>query len=192
MTIQTPVGASIASQVANVGRSHIYGAELEGVAKFTQDVFANFSLGYTKAEFDEYRALDLTSTPPVVRDFSDQRVFQNTPKWNGSVSLTWRVDLGDSGSLAFIPSASYRSSFHMFEIPSRLDQDSYWLLDASVVWTSADDRYRVGLHGKNLGDEEYRIGGYNFPQSAGVLFGNSVTAYYGPPRTYTLTVTAKF
>ncbi|RAK63045.1 TonB-dependent receptor [Phenylobacterium kunshanense] len=192
VTLQTPVGASIASQVANVGKSHIYGAELEGVARFTQDIFANFSLGYTKAEFDEYRALDLTRTPPVVRDFADERVFQNTPKWNGSVSLTWRHDLGDHGSIAFIPSASYRSSFNMFEVPSILDQDSYWLLDASLVWTSANDRYRVGLHGKNLGDEEYRVGGYNFPQTAGVLFGNSVTGYYGPPRTVTVSLEAKF
>jgi len=192
VTLQTPVGASIASQVANVGKSHIWGAEFEGVATFTQDLFANFSLGYTKAEFDEYRALDLTVVPPAVRDFADERVFQNTPKWNGSVSLTWRHDLGDHGSIAFIPAASYRSSFHMFEIPSRLDQDSYWLVDASVVWTSADDRYRVGLHGKNLTDEEYRIGGYNFPQSAGALFGNSVTAFYGPPRTVTLSLEAKF
>ncbi len=192
VTLQTPVGASIASQVANVGKSHIYGAELEGVARFTQDIFANFSLGYTKAEFDEYRALDLTRTPPVVRDFADERVFQNTPKWNGSVSLTWRHDLGDHGSIAFIPSASYRSSFNMFEVPSILDQDSYWLLDASLVWTSADERYRVGLHGKNLGDEEYRVGGYNFPQTAGVLFGNSVTGYYGPPRTVTVSLEAKF
>ncbi|WP_068878889.1 MULTISPECIES: TonB-dependent receptor [unclassified Phenylobacterium] len=192
ITQQTPVGASIASQVLNVGKSHIYGAEFEGQATFTSSLFATFSLGYTKAEFDEYRALDLTSSPPVVRDFADSRVFQNTPKWNGSASLTWRHDLGDHGSIAVIPSASYRSSFHMFEVPSILDQDSYWLLDASIVWTSADERYQVGLHGKNLGDEEYRIGGYNFPQSAGVLFGNSVTAYYGPPRTVTLSLQAKF
>jgi iron complex outermembrane receptor protein len=192
VTLQTPIGPSIASQVLNVGKSHIYGAEFEGQATFTDNFFANFSLGYTKAEYDEYRALDLTTVPPVVRDFADDRVFQNTPEWNGSVSLTYRADLGDNGSISFIPSAAYRSSFHMFEIPSALDQDSYWLLDASIVWTSADDRYRVGLHGKNLADEEYRIGGYNFPQSAGVLFGNSVTAYYGPPRAITLTVEAKF
>ncbi|HKP79538.1 MAG TPA: TonB-dependent receptor, partial [Phenylobacterium sp.] len=192
ITQQTPVGASIASQVLNVGKSHIYGAELEAQATFTSSLFANVSLGYTKAEFDEYRALDLTATPPVVRDFADSRVFQNTPKWNGSVSLTYRQDLGANGSIAFIPSAAYRSSFHMFEIPSIIDQDSYWLLDASVVWTSADDRYQVGLHGKNLGKEEYRVGGYNFSQAAGVLFGNSVTAYYGPPRTVTLSVQAKF
>ena len=192
VTQQTPVGATIASQVLNVGKSHIWGAEFEGVATFTRDLFANFSLGYTKAEFDEYRALDLTVRPPVVRDFADQRVFQNTPEWNGSVSLTWRHDLGDHGSIAVIPQAAYRSSFHMFEIPSQLDQDGYWLLDASVVWTSADDRYRVGLHGKNLTDEEYRVGGYNFSQAVSPLFGNSVSAFYGPPRTVTLSVEAKF
>ena len=189
VTLQTPVGASIASQVLNVGQSRIYGFEVEGLARFTDAFSANFALGYTNADFTEYRALDLTATPPVVRDFSDQRVFQNTPKWNGAASLTYRHDMGEMGSVAFIPSASYRSSFSMFEIPSQLDQDGYWLLDASVVWTSVDERYRVGLHGKNLGDEEYRIGGYNFP---GGLFANSVTAYYGPPRTVTLTLEAKF
>ena len=192
ITQQTPVGASIASQVLNVGQSHMSGAEVEGVAALLPNLTANFSLGYIKAEFDEYKALDLTATPPVVRDFANVRVFQNTPEWTGSVSFTYTADLGDHGKISFTPSAAYRDSFHMFEIPSRLDQGSYWLLDASLVWTSADDHYRVGLHGKNLGDETYRIGGYNFPQSAGVLFGNSVSAFYGPPRTVLLSLEARF
>ena len=78
---------------------------------------------------------DLTSVPPVVRDFSDVRVFQNTPKWTGSFSFTYTADLGERGRLTFTPAASYRSSFNMFEIPSTLGQSSYWLLDASLVWT---------------------------------------------------------
>ena len=192
ITQQTPVGASIASQVLNVGKSHMSGAEIEGVASLLPNLTANFSLGYIKAEFDEYRALDLTSAPPVVRDFANVRVFQNTPEWTGSVSFTYTAELGDHGRITFTPVASYRDNFHMFEIPSQLDQSSYWLVDASLVWTSASDRYRVGLHGKNLTDETYRIGGYNFPQSAGVLFGNSVSAFYGPPRTVLLTLEAKF
>ncbi len=187
VTLQTPVGASIASQVLNVGESHMSGVELEGVAYLTPDLSANFSLGYIKAEFDEYRALNpLTG---VVEDFADSRVFQNTPEWTGAFSLTYQRDLGDKGKISFIPSAAYRSSFSMFEIPSRLDQGAYWLYDASLVWTSESERYRVGLHGKNLGDETYRIGGYNFP---GGLFANSITAYYGPPQTVTLSLEAKF
>jgi len=192
ITLQTPVGTGIASQVLNVGQSHMSGAELEGVAALTENLSANFAIGYVKAEFDEYRALDLTATPPVVRDFANSRVFQNTPEWTGAFSLTYNRDLGDAGSFSFIPSASYRSAFSMFEIPSRLDQGSYWLLDASLVWTSANDHFKVGLHGRNLADERYRVGGYNFPQTAGVFFGNSVTAYYGPPRTVTLSLEAKF
>ncbi len=187
VTLQTPVGASIASQVLNVGESHMSGVELEGAAFFTPDLSANFSLGYIKAEFDEYRALNpLTGQ---IEDFADSRVFQNTPEWTGAVSFTYRRDLGGLGALAFIPAASYRSSFSMFETPSILDQESYWLYDASLVWTSPDERYRVGLHGKNLADERYRVGGYTFP---GGLFANSVTAYYGPPRTVMLSLEAKF
>ena len=187
VTLQTPVGASIASQVLNVGESHMSGVEVEGVAFLTPDLSANFALGYIKAEFDEYRALNpLTGR---VEDFADRRVFQNTPEWTGAFSLTYQRDMGDKGKISFIPSASYRSAFSMFEVPSRLDQGAYWLYDASLVWTSASDRYKVGLHGKNLGDETYRIGGYNFP---GGLFANSVTAYYGPPQAVTLSLEARF
>jgi iron complex outermembrane receptor protein len=192
VTLQTPVGTTIASQVLNVGRSHMSGAELEGVASLLPNLTANFSVGYIKAEFDEYKALDLTSTPPVIRDFANSRVFQNTPEWTGSVSFTYTADLGEHGRVTFTPSASYRDKFHMFEVPSSLDQAAYWLVDASLVWTSADDHYRIGLHGKNLTDERYRVGGYNFAQSSGVLFGNSVSAFYGPPRVVMLSLEAKF
>jgi iron complex outermembrane receptor protein len=192
VTLQTPVGASIASQVLNVGRSHMYGIELEGVANLATNLTANASFGYIKAEFDEYKALDLSVTPAVIHDFASSRVFQNTPKMTGAVSLTYTMDLDTHGSLAFTPSASYRDGFHMFEIPSSLDQGSYWLVDASIIWTSPDQRYKVGLHGTNLTDERYRVGGYNFPQAAGVLFGNSVSAFYGPPRVVLVSVEAKF
>ena len=70
-----------------------------------------------------------------------------------------------------------------------LDQDAYWMYDASIVWTSSDDRLTFGVHGKNLGDERYRVGGYTFP---GALTGNSIIGFYGPPRTVTATLGLKF
>jgi iron complex outermembrane recepter protein len=70
-----------------------------------------------------------------------------------------------------------------------LDQDSYSLVDVSFVWTSPEQRFSLGLHGRNLTDEEYRVGGYNFP---GATFGNSVNGFYGPPRTYTLSANFRF
>ena len=48
-----------------------------------------------------------------------------------------------------------------------IDQtEAYTLIDASVAWTSASDKLRVALLGRNLTDEEYKIGGYYFPGAA--------------------------
>jgi iron complex outermembrane receptor protein len=43
--------------------------------------------------------------------------------------------------------------------------------------------------GRNLTDERYRIGGYNF---AGATFGNSIIGFYGPPRTFTASFEVRF
>ena len=77
----------------------------------------------------------------------------------------------------------------MFEFASPLDPQGYALVDASVNWTSDDDRFSLGVHGRNLTNEEYRVGGYNF---AGAAFGNSIIGYYGPPRTVTASLQYKF
>ena len=70
-----------------------------------------------------------------------------------------------------------------------LDQGSYTLYDAGVVWKSATESWQLGIYGRNLTDERYRTGGYNFP---GALFGNSIIGFYGPPRTYLASLTYRF
>jgi iron complex outermembrane receptor protein len=79
----------------------------------------------------------------------------------------------------------------MFEFENPLiDQtEDYTLVDADLVWTLGDGRTSIGLHGRNLTDEAYKIGGYYVP---GADFGNVVSSFYGPPRTYTLTLGYSF
>lgn len=206
ITTQYPSGATVASVVDNVGSSSIRGWEFEGSARLFDGLSANLMLSYIDAEFDEYLAFipgapgngfacaPNPPSPPTAAgcfsDVKDLRDFQNTPEWSGSASFTYTHDLGGYGEVSFTPSAAYRGDSQMFETANAiLDQSGFWLYDASLVWTSADTRYKVGLHGKNLGGEEYRVGGYNFP---GALFGNSVIGYYGPPQTVTLTFDARF
>ena len=94
------------------------------------------------------------------------------------------------GQLAITPSAAYRGDSQMFEFATPLlDQGAYTLYNASITWTSESDRFRLGLHGQNLGDEVYRVGGYNFP---GATFGNSIIGFYGPPQTVTASVEVRF
>jgi iron complex outermembrane receptor protein len=181
----------------------MYGAEFEGSLVVTDSLRLTGTLGYIKAEFDEFfRFYPAGAINPLTGavvpvggatlNIASTAVFQNTPEWTGNIGATWTTELA-GGQLTVTPTASYRGDFSQFEFPSAvLDQQGYWLYDASVTWTSDTGNLKLGLHGKNLTDEEYRIGGYNFPQTAGVLFGNSVIGFYGPPRTVTATLSVKF
>ncbi|MFV3126283.1 TonB-dependent receptor [Niveispirillum sp. KHB5.9] len=188
VTTQVPSGTTVVSFVDNVGSSTIKGLEAEGMLAITDELTANFAVGYIDAEFKQFLRYNLTTR--VYDNIANQAVFQNTPRWTGNLGLSYAHDLGDGGTLTFTGSAAYRSSFSLFEFPNAaLDQRSYTLYDLSAVWTAASDNWSVGVHGKNLGNKKYRVGGYNFP---GALFGDSIIGYYGPPRTVTATVEYRF
>lgn len=73
-------------------------------------------------------------------------------------------------------------------------------MNASVTWYSEDGDWQVGLHAKNLTDEEYRVGGYNFTggrdDDGNLLPGlggdTTLVGYYGDPRTVHLSVGYRF
>lgn len=187
VTTQVPSGASIASFVDNVGSSTFYGAEFEGRLRILDNLSANFAVGYLHSDFEQFLRYNLTTM--VFEDISNQVVLQNAPEWTGYLGFTWIGDVA-GGALAVTPSVSYRGDSSMFEFPNPvLDQQAYSLVDLSIVWTDPSDRFTLGLYGKNLTDEEYRVGGYNFP---GALFDNSLIGYYGPPQTVTASLQVKF
>ena len=198
ITTQYPAGATVASVVDNVGSSSIRGWEFEGRLRASQNLTIQGTLSYIDAQFDEFLAYvptasGNTSCPTLVGcviDVSSQRDFQNTPEWTGSIGATYNWFLSNGSMVSFLPSIAYRSEYQQFETPAPLlDQGAYWMYDASLVWTSASDKLTLGLHGKNLGDERYKVGGYSFP---GALTGDSIIAFYGAPRTVTATLGLKF
>ncbi|MNI14195.1 Pesticin receptor precursor [compost metagenome] len=198
ITTQYPTATGVASVVDNVGSSSIRGWEFEGRLRLTDNLTLNGMLSYTDAAFDQFLAFIPTgplnntcpTQPGCFVDVSDARDFQNTPEWTGSIGVAYTHWMADGSNLVFLPSASYRADYQLFETANPiLDQEAFWMFDASLVWTSADDRLTVGVHGKNLSDEQYRVGGYVFP---GALFGDSLIGYYGAPRTVTATVGFKF
>ena len=166
----------------NAGAAEIPGVELEGSFRASDNWSFRWAVGWLDAEYTEF--VDASGT-----DVSDQAVFQNTPEWTASAALTYERPLslfGNGGQFFFIPSFAYRDDASQFEFRNELlDQEAFTLFDLSIVWEDDDGHWRVGLHGKNLGDEEYKVAGYNFPTLG--LEGN-VTAFYGPPQTVTATV----
>ncbi|WP_242414935.1 TonB-dependent receptor [Sphingomonas panni] len=188
VTIQVPnIAGGIASFVDNAGKADIYGLEIEGRMVPSRNFSAQVSFGYTNADYKEFLTFINGGTTPV--DVANQRVFQNTPEFTAAASFTASTDFA-GGSLSVTPEVTLRSDYSLFEIPTpALDQDGYALVNASVNWLSDNGRYRLGMALRNLTDERYRVGGYNFP---GALFGNSIIGYYGPPRTATATFEVRF
>lgn len=181
VTVQesTDGGTNYASSVLNAGESEISGFELEAIAQLSEGLSASLMIGLIDAEYQSVK----TQTPEGTIDIADQWEFANTPEETAAVKLNYHRALDSLGEIAISLGASYRSETQIFQIASPIDEDSYTLIDASAVWHSADGHWHVGLHGKNLSDEEYRVGGYNF---ANLGAEQAIIGYYGNPRTVSL------
>ncbi|PCI31940.1 MAG: TonB-dependent receptor [Alphaproteobacteria bacterium] len=166
----------------NAGKAEIWGVEFEGKALLSDNLTANANVGYINADYKEFIVGGV--------NVADDRNFQNTPEWSLNASLNYEQPLnlfGDDGDINLIGSVSYKSKTYNFEVETPLlDQDGYAILDLSLVWTAEDGSIQVGIHGKNLTDKEYKVAGYNFPSL------DTVTAFFGNPRTVTATVDFRF
>jgi iron complex outermembrane recepter protein len=169
---------SFQGTVTNAGAAEFTGLELEGTAFLTDRLSVSGALGYIDAEYTEFvsNGVNIAANTDV----------QNTPDWTGNISANYTYPIAIDrieGEMSLIASAAYRGETQQFEFPiPLLDQDAYWLYDASAVFRAQSGGWSVGLHGKNLSDEEYVISGYNFP-----TVDSSILQFYGNPRTVTAT-----
>ena len=177
---------SFVGVTSNAADADITGAELESTIFITDGLSFNASIGYMQAVFNEF--IDAFG-----QNVADQRVFQNTPDWTAQGRVNYQRELpafGKPGNLSLSAAVSHRSTASQFEAPNPfLDQPSFNIWDASVVWTGDDGHWTVGLHGKNLADEEYKVAGYFFPTLG---LESSITAFYGNPRVFTATIDYRF
>ena len=180
--------------VTNAGAAEIKGIEFEGDLLISDNLSAQLSFSLLDAEYTEFLVADPVTNELV--DISNERAIQNTPESMAYLGLTYNRDLF-SGSLIINGNLSHRGEIVQFEAPAPIiDQDAYTIYNLSAVWFSDDDRWSVGLHGKNLGDEDVKTAGYCFGATGGcaVVLGleDNTTIFYGPPRTVTATVEYRF
>ena len=195
-----------AGNVTNAGKAKIRGLELEGIFRVTDRFRMSAMASFLDAEYKEWIVANgLTGAAAGLVNIADKAVFQNTPERSASISGTWTQPMsmfGRGGSFDLTATASYKSKVYQFElvrptgivaidanVPAAelLAQSGYALVDASLVWTSSNRRLQLGLIGRNLTDKRYKVAGYPF----GGFF-NTITAFYGDPRTYKLTASLTF
>jgi iron complex outermembrane receptor protein len=193
----------------NAAKARIQGLEWESTLRardaFTSggDLSLTVAAGYLDAKFNRY--IDSRGI-----DVANRRKIQNTPKWTVSETLAYSLPVGD-GRLDLSGTASYRSASQQFELRTPvLDQPGFTLFDANLVYSfGQNERFSVGIHGRNLTNKRYIVSGYNFlrqnPDTGAFVLANGqpgysstlgntgvLTAYYGNPRQVFGTVGVKF
>ncbi|MGS2721623.1 TonB-dependent receptor [Paraglaciecola aestuariivivens] len=183
--------------LGNVGTSKGQGIETEITYAATEALTFDIALGYIDAKFEE--VIQQTENGPI--DIADSFAIANTPEYtaNFAANYFWSNDLGD---FVFNANYYYRDDYTITETANSLiTQDGYGLLNMSIAWASLDGSWYGGIHAKNLTDEEYVVGGYQFVTedpsdptgyAAGTGGDNTLIGYYGDPLTVSLTVGYRF
>jgi len=171
--------------VINAGQLDIKGFEVEASWTPLPGLLFDTQIGYLDAEYDEFAD---------ARFPGGSRAFQ-TPAF--APDLTWRIgaqyeaNLGDVGFMTIGTQLRYRSETALavdntyivgnVGTTNRVDglfQEGYTLVDARIVYESAERRWNIGVYAQNVFDQLYKTDGQDFSN-----IGSIRTVYYGAPRT---------
>ncbi|MCU7555317.1 TonB-dependent receptor [Alteromonas sp. ASW11-19] len=173
-------------RLRNAAETAAKGAEVEMTWVATDNLQFDVAYGYIDFEIKENNAI-----PPLIG-------LASTPENTLNLAANYLMET-DFGDLVFNANYYYRDDYLLFETSDLIAQDGYGMVNMSVSWESMDGDWYAGLHGKNLTDEEYLVGGYDFVTigedgSFGPGLGGDTTliGYYGAPRTVHLTVGYRF
>ncbi len=162
----------------NAAEINVGGLELEAVW-VVNDVFTiQGSLGWLDSEFDEFRA-DTNFDGTIDTDLSDEDVAR-APEWTANVDFLYGHNML-GGSMDWVLNVNYEDEavYAYTALPGTPDgvTDDRTLVNAVVTYTPDNGNWWVRAFGRNLTDEEYRIG--ELP-----VANLWVMSYYGQPTTF--------
>jgi len=172
-------GVDFRFPVLNAAELDISGVELEVTWLATERLELAAQVGYLDSEYGDG---GFTGSDGV----QDDPAF--TPEWTGRLAAAYNFALPGGSTVRIGADASYRDEmFLSVENVAPLTEDSYWLVNAFAAWTSADTHWNVTAGVRNATDELYRTEGQEFRS-----VGNIQTAYYGDPRTYSVSLNYRY
>jgi iron complex outermembrane receptor protein len=142
-------GTTIESQVDNAASARIYGLDVNTAFRPTDRLSATLGFVYLpEAEFTSFetaRGANLTGNR-----------ISRSPEWTGTAGLEYRVPIGSIGTLSSRLEYNYRSFFYFIKENDPLQaQDDFSLVNLSLRYTPASDKWYAFAIGRNLADEDY-------------------------------------
>jgi iron complex outermembrane recepter protein len=190
--------------VLNAGKQINEGLELESVWRPARPLMLALNVGYLDSHYKDFLVPCSVFTlapgcgPGVgTVNAADSERPINAPFWTASTNATYTWDL-DSGSVLARAGYDWRSFTKVATtFPGVTDQPAYGLLNAGLAFTTMSKAWRFSIDGKNLTNRYYRVAGYDFGNppigpANSYTGGVSQIGFYGPPRTYSGTVTYHF
>ena len=109
------------------------------------------------------------------------------PKWKMNVGLQYTAQIPDGSALLLRGEAAWTDTIYNDIFNGKatdegaVTQPAYWMLNARLVWTSADHRYSAEVFGNNLTNSNYATNrvGFNTPSSV-----VNVAGQFAPPCTF--------
>ncbi|EAQ96658.1 TonB-dependent receptor [Congregibacter litoralis] len=175
---RTTLTENAVQEIVNAASATVRGVEVEAMAAVTDNLVLEASVGWTDATYDEFDAAE-----EATGKSADELKFVMVPETTTNLAATYDMTLGDLGYLSWRLSYSYVSESYGNDF-NTIELKAYELYNASVAFTSANEKLKLSLYGRNLKDEVY----YNL----GVELLGVKSNYLTPPRTYGAELTYQF
>ena len=170
----------------NAAKMRVSGFEFEGSVMATDELTFRAAGSYTDAKYLSFEA-DTNYDGVIDIDLSGQEVTR-APKWKFGADANYAYDMG-SGTLDFNGRISYESDSiaGYSDVSPEYDTtlNAKTLLDASITYRDADERFHVRVVGRNLTDKRYRTGSL----SVATLW---IMSAYAPPRYFGVELGTQF
>jgi outer membrane receptor protein involved in Fe transport len=176
---QSNVFTGTGFDLVNAEKQSVKGAEFDTVWVPVDPLSIAFSLTWLDAVYDSFTNSsngDISGTTPA-----------GIPEWSYVLSGVYDFEFGSTMTGFLRAEYIYESEHQLVEnIPEDLISREVSLVNASagISW---DNGFEVMLWGRNLTDDEYLLSAFPTTVQTG-----SVSAYPNQPRTYGITVTARF
>jgi iron complex outermembrane receptor protein len=163
----------------NAASASIDGFEVETIADIAKGFEVSATLGFMKAEYDDFPDAAVDPLTGDVIAYSGNRLPQ-APKFTGSLAADYSVPVSAALATRFHADYSYLGKQYYNSAQSELvsSGSGYGVMNARVGIGAADDRWGASIWMRNIGNKKY------ITEATDWSFQGSTGRYFGELRTY--------